>query len=272
MESCRRALVSSSSADPASADSVALTWAGVALGALLLCGCTRAGFSVSGEAGPADGAVEAGPPDQGAVDRGVTEAAAPDIRPGCPTAPAHAWSRGIGAVGKDYAVGVAVDESGNVYLTGMFSGSADFGDGKPLSSANGSGDIFVASYTAKGAHRWSKRFGDTGEDGGDDVWIDASGNVYVAGSFSGGVDFGGPARVGLEGVPDHALRTYGFVLKQAFHDGEQRYEHAVMRARRTGPLRPLLYARAEATRQRANQLLPTLQSIKTALGEPLAEH
>jgi hypothetical protein len=53
-----------------------------------------------------------------------------------------------------------VDVSGDVYLTGGFDGIIDFGGG-PLTSA-GSGDIFLASYTSSGAHRFSKRFGGTG--------------------------------------------------------------------------------------------------------------
>jgi hypothetical protein len=41
------------------------------------------------------------------------------------------------------------------------------------------------------AHFWSQRFGSTLTDAGEDVAVDGSGNVFVAGSFSGTVDFGG---------------------------------------------------------------------------------
>lgn len=104
----------------------------------------------------------------------------------------HRWSRAFGAEGQDYAVGLAVDADGNVYLTGMFTGTANFG-GADLTSQDGSADIFLASFTAAGAHRWSKRLGGSGEDSGEYLAVDAAGNVYLTGEFSGTADFGGGA-------------------------------------------------------------------------------
>ena len=82
-----------------------------------------------------------------------------------------------------------MDGSGNVFVTGIFSGTVDFGGGNLVSA--GSVDIFVAKYNANGVHQWSKRLGGTGGEIGQAVAVDGSGNVVVTGDFSGTVDFGG---------------------------------------------------------------------------------
>jgi len=102
---------------------------------------------------------------------------------------AHQWSKRIGGVGNEIPYGVAVDGNGNVVVTGSFIGTVDFGGGS-LASA-GSHDIFVAKYSATGAHQWSKRFGDTTSDTGSSVAVDGSGNIVVTGYFQNKVDFGG---------------------------------------------------------------------------------
>jgi PKD repeat protein len=84
---------------------------------------------------------------------------------------------------------IAVDTSGNVVVTGDFSGTVDFGGG-PLSSS-GSSDIFVVKYSSTGAYLWSRRFGSTDPDVGRGIAVDPSGNVIITGEYSGAVNFGG---------------------------------------------------------------------------------
>jgi hypothetical protein len=99
------------------------------------------------------------------------------------------WSRRFGGTGNDEGYGVAKDSSGNVTVVGSFADTVDFGGG-PLTSA-GDSDIVVVSFDQNGAHRWSKRFGSTGNDEGYGVATDSGGNVTVVGSFADTVDFGG---------------------------------------------------------------------------------
>ncbi len=110
----------------------------------------------------------------------------------------HLWSRRFGGTGPEFPSEVAVDASGNVVVTGNFTGTVDFGGG-PLVSA-GSSDVFLAKYNAGGAHVWSKRFGSTSNEGGNTVAIDASGNVIASGYFTGTVDFGGGNLISLGGI------------------------------------------------------------------------
>ena len=98
------------------------------------------------------------------------------------------WARRGGGTAYDRGQGVAVDAAGNVYVTGGFQGTADFGP-FTLTSA-GFGDVFVAKYSPTGDVLWVQRGGGTGFDQGWDVGVDAAGNAYVAGNFNGTADFG----------------------------------------------------------------------------------
>ncbi len=82
---------------------------------------------------------------------------------------------------------MAVDSSVNVYTTGYFSGTVNFGAGNVTSA--GSFDVFVTKLNAYGIHQWSTTFGGTSSDySGYGVAVDSSGNVYTTGYFSGKVN------------------------------------------------------------------------------------
>jgi hypothetical protein len=106
----------------------------------------------------------------------------------------HLWSKKYGdsapPANPITSDGIAVTANGDVYITGSFPGTIDFGGG--TLPATGSADIFVASLTSSGGHRWSKHFGSApAQSKGLGVAMDGSGNAYVTGLFMGSVDFGG---------------------------------------------------------------------------------
>lgn len=105
---------------------------------------------------------------------------------------AYQWSIAFN-VGGGSLIAVAVDTADNVYITGQFDGTVNFG-GSALTSA-GSYDIFLAKYNSAGVHQWSKKFGATMQDTGLAVVIDNANNVIIGGKFQGSVDFGGGALV-----------------------------------------------------------------------------
>ena len=119
-----------------------------------------------------------------------------------------AWAHGIGGVSVDTGIGIAVDGSGNVYITGYFQGSdVDF-DPDPIDehllTSNGSADIFVAKYHTAGDLDWAHNIGGTGFDDGAAIAVDGSGNTYVTGSFAGSdVDFD------PDPVDEHLLTSNG---------------------------------------------------------------
>ncbi len=91
----------------------------------------------------------------------------------------------IGGSGSDYGYGIAVDGSGNAYVTGKtVSTEATFpvAEGPDLVS-NGGTDAFVAKVNAAGTSlAYCGYIGGTGGDFGFGVAVDGSGNAYVTGS------------------------------------------------------------------------------------------
>jgi len=127
----------------------------------------------------------------------------------------HLWSKGLPGNG----VAVAIDAAGNVYVTGNFTGTANFGGASFLSS--GSSDVFLAKYSPTGVHLWSKRCGSTGTDRAYAVGVDASGNVAITGDFVGSADFDTATLVSLGGTDVFLARftTAGGLLGAARYGG-----------------------------------------------------
>jgi gliding motility-associated-like protein len=111
------------------------------------------------------------------------------------------WAFRAGGTDRDAAYGVAIDNLNNIYITGYFRGTADFdpGPGSAILTSNGqagfdpgwSGEIFVAKYSPAGAYAWAFSVGgSTISDDGQEIIVDNSGDVIIAGFFSGqNVDF-----------------------------------------------------------------------------------
>jgi hypothetical protein len=92
------------------------------------------------------------------------------------------WTRQLGTASDDYGYGVATDSSGNIYVTGYTEGGLD---GNPNV---GSYDIFLIKYDTNGNKLWTRQLGTASDDYGYGVATDSSGNIYVAGTTSGGLD------------------------------------------------------------------------------------
>lgn len=116
------------------------------------------------------------------------------------------WGKRFGDTGEEYAVAVAVDASGNVFISGYLYDSVDFGGGT-LTSAGGN-DIFLVKLDSDGNHVWSDSFGDSDDQNVHGVAADASGNVAITGDFEGAVDFGGGTLTSA-GAPDVFLASFG---------------------------------------------------------------
>ena len=101
-----------------------------------------------------------------------------------PTSSSLIYSTYLGGSRADVAYGIAVDASGNAYITGL-TYSKNFPTASPLQGRFGGGkfDAFVAKINATGsALVYSTFLGGRGVDRGNGIAVDASGNAYVAGS------------------------------------------------------------------------------------------
>ena len=100
------------------------------------------------------------------------------------------WIRSAGGSDGDAGSAIALDPSGNVYVTGEFETTCKFSPTDSITSS-GNNDIFLAKYNNNGIFQWVKKFGGTGDNRGRAIAVDASGNSYISGSFSSTVNFGG---------------------------------------------------------------------------------
>lgn len=99
------------------------------------------------------------------------------------------WVRNAGGKNEDEAFAIATDIAGNSYITGYFSGVATFGNTKQTSS--GYSDIFLVKYDAAGNLVWVKTGGGAYQDEAYGICMDASGNCYITGYFTGNATFSG---------------------------------------------------------------------------------
>jgi hypothetical protein len=86
---------------------------------------------------------------------------------------------------------IAVDHTGNVIVAGYFNGTMDFDPGAGTANLTGGGffEGFVLKLDGSGNYLWAKSIGGIDSDVADGVGVDASGNVYIQGTFRGTVDF-----------------------------------------------------------------------------------
>jgi hypothetical protein len=104
-----------------------------------------------------------------------------------------AWAHRLGSAPTyDTAYGVALDATGNVYVTGQFTGQITV-DNFQLSTIPSASGAYLVKYDAQGVAQWARqstesRSGETAI--GQDVELDAAGNIYLSGTMTwGGTTF-----------------------------------------------------------------------------------
>ena len=102
---------------------------------------------------------------------------------------AYQWHTFYGGTNSSADSGIAVDSSGNVYMTG-YSYASWNGPGSctiagtspcPLNDFSGNYDSFVLKLDTNGAYQWHTFYGSSGYDLGHGIAVDGSDNVYVTG-------------------------------------------------------------------------------------------
>ncbi len=111
----------------------------------------------------------------------------------------YTWVRGAGSGSDQEASAVTADLSGNVYVTGYIKGANNNFSSILLSSV-GNDDIFIAKYDQDGNILWAKAAGGSGNDKGNSIAVDNSGNVYVCGRIDDNATFFGSPNITVSGV------------------------------------------------------------------------
>jgi hypothetical protein len=99
-----------------------------------------------------------------------------------------AWAVSAGGTTGEAGFTLALDAASNIYLTGVFTGQATLGTTNL--SSQGDRDAFVAKLSPAGQFLWATAGGGIGADAGNAIAVDASGNSFVAGEFTGSATFG----------------------------------------------------------------------------------
>ena len=101
------------------------------------------------------------------------------------------WVKQIIGTEPASAYGLDVDAGNNIYLTGRFSGTADFDPGAGTANLTSFGDydIFVCRLNSTGDYVWANKFGGTTADQAEDIAVSSNGNIYVTGAFNTVADF-----------------------------------------------------------------------------------
>jgi hypothetical protein len=101
------------------------------------------------------------------------------------------WAVTFGGNSGDFLAGMEIDNFGNIYSTGFFSGTIDINPGDVVFEfiSNGSNDIFVQKLDNDGNFIWAKRIGNVEQERAASLKLDASNNLYITGYFVGTTDF-----------------------------------------------------------------------------------
>jgi hypothetical protein len=116
------------------------------------------------------------------------------------------WQQQFGKPLSDKANAMVVDNAGNVYLTGLYTGSSvffKFVGGADMTSqvAGSSADIYLVKYNSSGTFQWARGIGSASTDEGLGLSFDASGNLVLCGFI------GGTATVYSKATPSIATIT-----------------------------------------------------------------
>lgn len=96
--------------------------------------------------------------------------------------PARAWGTYYGGVDDDEGYGCATDGNGNIYLAGITRSTGAIAEGGLQNTLGGDQDAFLAKFDADGLRLWATYYGGDSLDQARGCAVDASGNVYLAGT------------------------------------------------------------------------------------------
>ena len=89
----------------------------------------------------------------------------------------------------DQVGGIAVDNSGNAYITGRYYETAYF-DNFSLTATSHISSMYVAKYSSTGSVSWVKSIGDGASGTANSITINSTGNIQVVGDFHGNMTIG----------------------------------------------------------------------------------
>lgn len=94
------------------------------------------------------------------------------------------WAYNFGGGNNDRAFALTADASGNIYMAGSYSSSTINFGATTLTNGGSGADMYVVRLNATGTATWAYSTSGSGWDEAKTLAVDASGNVYVGGTFN----------------------------------------------------------------------------------------
>ncbi len=98
------------------------------------------------------------------------------------------WAVKAGGSNSDVALDIASVNWGSAYISGYFTGTADFGSNQLVSE--GESDIFISKIDKNGNFLWCLKAGGSGSDSAGGIALSCSGSPYITGGFESTAWFG----------------------------------------------------------------------------------
>jgi len=117
------------------------------------------------------------------------------------------WVKRAGGSERDASNSIALNNSGDIFITGQIKSEVDFDDSANLIS-KGMGDIFIAKFRNDGELLWVKQAGGLSDDSGLGIDIDYEENILVTGAFQETSEFDDGMAVQSNGDADIFIVQY----------------------------------------------------------------
>ncbi len=133
------------------------------------------------------------------------------------------WAKSLTATSTSGGAGVkglAIGPNDSIYVSGYYKGTVDFDPsststysrtGYMISPTVGSIDAFILNLDSSGNFGWVETFGGSGVQYANGIAVDASGTIYVSGTFVGTVDF--DPGLGTENRSSSGALRSGFIAR-----------------------------------------------------------
>ncbi len=107
-----------------------------------------------------------------------------------------AWTKQLGSTGEDLGKGIAINNNGDLFVTGHYRNTLYYDNDSLVSLGNT--DAFVAKLDLQGNLSWIKSIGNSSFETGTSIACDALGNSYITGTFEDSLD-----------IDNQNLQSYG---------------------------------------------------------------
>ncbi len=126
------------------------------------------------------------------------------------------WTKSMGGTEDDECSSISVDSYGNIYMTGFFSGTADFDPDVSNNfnlTAIGVGAIFIVKLDSSGSFIWARIMGGPGLAWAKQIQTELNENVYTVGFFTDTVDFDPSVGGNFTLIADSSVNPDIFICK-----------------------------------------------------------